>query len=98
LLSRIPTPDKLEALLEGFQALRSPRVARVASDAWANRKFFHVSDGNEQQLRDAKMQGDGPTHNNAEQGNNFIRKDKNTFIYNYDAEQEAERWLKEFQF
>jgi hypothetical protein len=41
------------------------------------------------------MQDDGHTHNNTEQGN-YFREDRTSFIYDYDAEQEAERWLDEF--
>jgi salicylate hydroxylase len=68
----------IEEALARYEALRAPRTARVQEASRARRDHHHLSDGPEQQARDAALAADDPlAHNN--------------WLYSYDAEDEARR-------
>ncbi len=52
-------PDDIPVALQRYEALRKPRATRLQEASAANRVRFHLSDGPEQQQRDAAMASSG---------------------------------------
>ncbi|TFK22615.1 FAD/NAD(P)-binding domain-containing protein [Coprinopsis marcescibilis] len=105
LLSRITSHDELESLLKGYQTLRHPRATATQTASRLNQHIFHLPDGPKQEARDSSMKeameverrelNGEDISNNAGSSNLWADKERNKVAFDYDADEEVEKWWKQ---
>ncbi len=108
LLSRLAHPTQLPVFLQAYEDLRLPRTAETQNQSRLNQKIFHLSDGPEQEQRDAdmrkatelelrRMRGDTSPAGDALVGsaNQWADEKKSRIQFGYDADEAAEEWWRE---
>ncbi|KAJ6571294.1 hypothetical protein B0H19DRAFT_1208878 [Mycena capillaripes] len=98
--------QQIQPLLDAYQALRFSRTTTQLASRM-NRNIFHLSDGPEQEARDASMRnaiedairkdcGEPFADSGAGNANTWADCTKSRIQFGYDAEEEAEQWLCTF--
>ncbi|CCM06073.1 uncharacterized protein FIBRA_08320 [Fibroporia radiculosa] len=106
LLSRISSILQLPALLQAYESLRLPRTADTQAASRLNQHVFHMSDGPQQEARDAgmreamtkeleKVQGNAETETFTGNPNQWADKKKTDAQFLYDADEAVDEWWRE---
>lgn len=77
--------DAITSRLEGYFSLRLSRCSAAMLASRANRKFFHLEDGPDQETRDERFAHANP----------IAVEEDNRSTFDYDSEKIAKKWLNE---
>lgn len=77
--------DAIKARFEGYFDLRLSRCSAAMLASRANRKFFHLPDGPEQEARDERFAHANP----------IAVEEDNRSTFDYNSERVAQKWLEE---
>lgn len=104
LLSRITCKSQLPEILKAYQELRHKRATANQLGSRFAQKLYHLSDGPDQEARDASMKSAmvaggkiarGLTMSEDDPGMKILNaeREKGKFAYGYDADADVESWV-----
>jgi len=95
ILSHIDSLEQMPDLLELFLKLRHERASEVQARSHMNSYIWHLHDGREQQARDQGMSAEVAGTHFIRSANQWSDPVCQLWLYNYDAEKDAEQAVKE---
>ncbi|EME39558.1 FAD-binding monooxygenase-like protein [Dothistroma septosporum NZE10] len=93
ILSAIESQSQLPAALELYEQLRKKRGEAIVRETFAQRKAFHMPDGDEQAKRDELMLSKLGKHIDCKFPSRWQCPEVQPWLYGYDAKDEVERAL-----